>query len=59
MYAYEMLCIFLFVSSIQGNQVAIKYIKNPASCNYQKASIIAEFNVVKLTTDFILLWCNL
>lgn len=53
------LWIFLFVLSIQGNQVAIKYIKNPTSCNYQKPSIIAEFNVVKLTTDLISLWCNL
>lgn len=38
------MCIFI---SIQGNQVAIKYIKSPVSHNFQKPSIIAEFNLVK------------
>uniref|UniRef100_A0A3B4UBZ9 Guanylate cyclase n=1 Tax=Seriola dumerili TaxID=41447 RepID=A0A3B4UBZ9_SERDU len=30
-----------------GNQVAIKYIKNHVSCNFQKPSIIMEFSVMK------------
>ncbi|XP_017291448.2 guanylate cyclase 2G [Kryptolebias marmoratus] len=39
--------IFTTIGLYQGNQVAIKYIKNPASCNFQKPSIIAEFSVIK------------
>lgn len=34
--------------SIQGNQVAIKYIKNPGITNFQKPSIIREFTVVSV-----------
>uniref|UniRef100_A0A3Q2PC32 Guanylate cyclase n=1 Tax=Fundulus heteroclitus TaxID=8078 RepID=A0A3Q2PC32_FUNHE len=30
-----------------GNQVAVKYIKNPINCNFQKPSVIAEFNLMK------------
>lgn len=36
----------LFFNSTQGNQVAIKYIKDHVICNIQKPSIIAEMNVV-------------
>lgn len=32
----------------QGNQVAIKKIKNHLNCNFQKPSIIAEFNMVMM-----------
>ncbi|XP_061564090.1 guanylate cyclase 2G [Cololabis saira] len=39
--------IFTTIGLYQGNQVAIKYIKNHISCNLQKPSIIAEFNVMK------------
>lgn len=39
----------LMFYSTQGNQVAIKKIKNHVSCNFQKPSIVAEFNVVKFT----------
>lgn len=47
--------------STQGNQVAIKKIKNHISCNFQKPSIVAEFNVVKfkfLDFFFILLYSD-
>lgn len=32
--------------STQGNQVAIKYVKNPPSTNFQKPSIVREFAAV-------------
>lgn len=32
----------------QGNQVAIKKIKNHLTCNFQKPSIVAEFNMVTM-----------
>ncbi|XP_051274578.1 guanylate cyclase 2G isoform X1 [Dicentrarchus labrax] len=38
--------IYTTIGLYQGNQVAIKYIKNVSS-NYQKPSIIAEFNMMK------------
>ncbi|XP_035525034.1 guanylate cyclase 2G [Morone saxatilis] len=38
--------IYTTIGLYQGNQVAIKYIKNVSS-NYQKPSIIAEFNVMR------------
>uniref|UniRef100_A0A3B4ZCQ6 Guanylate cyclase n=1 Tax=Stegastes partitus TaxID=144197 RepID=A0A3B4ZCQ6_9TELE len=31
-----------------GNQVAVKYIKNPICCNFQKPSIVTEFNVKEM-----------
>uniref|UniRef100_A0A665VE64 Guanylate cyclase n=1 Tax=Echeneis naucrates TaxID=173247 RepID=A0A665VE64_ECHNA len=39
-------CLMCLIS-IQGNHVAIKYLKNHASCNFQKPSIITEFNLMK------------
>ncbi|XP_041819300.1 guanylate cyclase 2G [Chelmon rostratus] len=39
--------IFTTIGLYQGNQVAIKYIKSPVSHNFQKPSIIAEFNLMK------------
>ncbi|XP_070783496.1 guanylate cyclase 2G [Enoplosus armatus] len=39
--------IFTTIGLYQGNQVAIKYIKNHVSSNFQKPSIITEFNVMK------------
>ncbi|KAM6896954.1 guanylate cyclase 2G [Xenentodon cancila] len=39
--------IYTTIGLYQGNQVAIKYMKNHISCNFQKPSIIAEFNVMK------------
>nr|XP_020472207.1 guanylate cyclase 2G-like [Monopterus albus] len=39
--------IYSTIGLYQGNQVAIKYIKNPICCNFQKPSIITEFNVMK------------
>ncbi|XP_037547159.1 guanylate cyclase 2G [Nematolebias whitei] len=39
--------IYTTIGLYQGNQVAIKYIKSPASLNYQKPSIVAEFNAMK------------
>ncbi|XP_054605326.2 guanylate cyclase 2G [Nothobranchius furzeri] len=39
--------IYTTIGLYQGNHVAIKYVKNPASCNFQKPSIIAEFNMMK------------
>lgn len=41
----------MIVLLYQGNQVAIKKIKNHLNCNFQKPSIVAEFNMV--TMDFI------
>ena len=38
--------VLFFFYSTQGNQVAIKYIKDHVICNIQKPSIIAEMNVV-------------
>lgn len=34
-------------SSVKGNQVAIKYIKNPGTSNFQKPSIMGELTAVK------------
>uniref|UniRef100_A0A3Q1AK29 Guanylate cyclase n=2 Tax=Amphiprion ocellaris TaxID=80972 RepID=A0A3Q1AK29_AMPOC len=39
--------IYTTIGLYQGNQVAIKYIKNLMCCNFQKPSIIAEFSVMK------------
>ncbi|XP_030610230.1 guanylate cyclase 2G [Archocentrus centrarchus] len=39
--------IYTTIGLYQGNQVAIKYIENPVSCNFQKPSVIAEFSVMK------------
>ncbi|XP_060951342.1 guanylate cyclase 2G [Limanda limanda] len=39
--------IFTTIGLYQGNQVAIKYIKNPVSCNLQKPSVIREFSEMK------------
>ncbi|XP_041830331.1 guanylate cyclase 2G [Melanotaenia boesemani] len=39
--------IYTTIGLYQGNQVAIKYLRNHESCNLQKPSIIAEFNVMK------------
>ncbi|XP_074475205.1 guanylate cyclase 2G [Sebastes fasciatus] len=39
--------VFTTIGLYQGNQVAIKYLKNHVSCNFQKPSIIEEFNVMK------------
>ncbi|XP_040885398.1 guanylate cyclase 2G [Toxotes jaculatrix] len=39
--------IYTTIGLYQGNQVAIKYIKNHVSCNFQKPSVITEFNVMK------------
>lgn len=36
----------MIVLLYQGNQVAIKKIKNHLNCNFQKPSIVAEFNMV-------------
>lgn len=38
-------CVLRFT---QGNQVAIKYIKNPGSTNFQRPSIVREFTVVSV-----------
>lgn len=42
--------------SVQGNQVAIKYIKNPGTRNFQKPSIIQEFTEVKCLVSFNISW---
>ncbi|MED6257843.1 hypothetical protein ATANTOWER_032383 [Ataeniobius toweri] len=39
--------IYTTIGLYQGNQVAIKYIKNYINCNFQKPSVIAEFNLMK------------
>ncbi|XP_039645021.1 guanylate cyclase 2G [Perca fluviatilis] len=39
--------VYTTIGLYQGNQVAIKYIKNHVNCNFQKPSIIAEFNSIK------------
>ncbi|XP_004556873.3 guanylate cyclase 2G [Maylandia zebra] len=39
--------IYTTIGLYQGNQVAIKYTENPVSCNFQKPSITAEFNMMK------------
>ncbi|XP_069016534.1 guanylate cyclase 2G [Embiotoca jacksoni] len=39
--------VFTTIGLHQGNQVAIKYIKNPITCNFRKPSIITEFNLIK------------
>ncbi|KAF3704163.1 Guanylate cyclase 2G [Channa argus] len=39
--------IYTTIGLYQGNQVAIKYIKNPIGCNFQKPSIITEFSLMK------------
>ncbi|XP_069373770.1 guanylate cyclase 2G isoform X2 [Paralichthys olivaceus] len=39
--------IYITIGLYQGNQVAIKYIKNPVSCNFQGPSVIREFSVMK------------
>ncbi|XP_032357621.1 guanylate cyclase 2G [Etheostoma spectabile] len=39
--------VYTTIGLYQGNQVAIKYIKNHAHCIVQKPSIIAEFNLIK------------
>ncbi|XP_054898851.1 guanylate cyclase 2G isoform X4 [Poeciliopsis prolifica] len=39
--------IYTTIGLYQGNQVAIKYMKNPINCNFQKPSVIAEFNLMK------------
>ncbi|XP_022070449.2 guanylate cyclase 2G [Acanthochromis polyacanthus] len=39
--------VYTTIGLYQGNQVAIKYIKNLKCCNFQKPSIIAEFSVIK------------
>ncbi|XP_029384215.1 guanylate cyclase 2G [Echeneis naucrates] len=39
--------VYTTIGLFQGNHVAIKYLKNHASCNFQKPSIITEFNLMK------------
>ncbi|XP_029954658.1 guanylate cyclase 2G [Salarias fasciatus] len=39
--------IYITIGLFQGNQVAIKYLKNYLICNIQKPSIVREFNVMK------------
>ncbi|XP_030630980.1 guanylate cyclase 2G [Chanos chanos] len=39
--------IYITIGLYQGNQVAIKYLKNQVSCDIKKPSILAEFNVMK------------
>ncbi|XP_008289731.1 guanylate cyclase 2G [Stegastes partitus] len=39
--------VYTTIGLYQGNQVAVKYIKNPICCNFQKPSIVTEFNVMK------------
>ncbi|XP_067433209.1 LOW QUALITY PROTEIN: guanylate cyclase 2G [Thunnus thynnus] len=39
--------VYITIGLYQGNQVAIKYIKNRIGSHFQKPSIIAEFNVMK------------
>ncbi|GAA6214570.1 guanylate cyclase 2G-like [Lates japonicus] len=39
--------IYTTIGLYQGNQVAIKYIKNHVSCNFQKPSVISELNMMK------------
>ncbi|KAK5851163.1 hypothetical protein PBY51_001979 [Eleginops maclovinus] len=39
--------VYTTIGLYQGNQVAIKYIKNHISSHFQKPSIIAEFNMMK------------
>ncbi|XP_028264594.1 guanylate cyclase 2G [Parambassis ranga] len=39
--------IYTTIGLYQGNQVAIKYIKKATSTNFQKPSIMAEFNLMK------------
>ncbi|XP_041672123.1 guanylate cyclase 2G [Cheilinus undulatus] len=39
--------IYTTIGLYQGNQVAIKYIKNPITSTIQKPSVIEEFNVMK------------
>uniref|UniRef100_A0A3Q1GDL6 Guanylate cyclase n=1 Tax=Acanthochromis polyacanthus TaxID=80966 RepID=A0A3Q1GDL6_9TELE len=40
--------VYTTIGLYQGNQVAIKYIKNLKCCNFQKPSIIAEFSVKEM-----------
>uniref|UniRef100_A0A3P8SCC6 Guanylate cyclase n=1 Tax=Amphiprion percula TaxID=161767 RepID=A0A3P8SCC6_AMPPE len=47
MISYSDITIIREPSFMNGNQVAIKYIKNLMCCNFQKPSIIAEFSVMK------------
>ncbi|XP_075314341.1 guanylate cyclase 2G [Odontesthes bonariensis] len=39
--------VFTVIGLYQGNQIAIKYLKDHESCNFQKPSIIAEFSAMK------------
>nr|XP_043870167.1 guanylate cyclase 2G isoform X1 [Solea senegalensis] len=39
--------IYATIGLYQGNQVAVKYMKNHGGCNFQKPSIIKEFSVMK------------
>ncbi|XP_010746852.3 guanylate cyclase 2G [Larimichthys crocea] len=39
--------VYSTIGLYQGNQVAIKYMKNQVGTNFQRPSIIAEFNVMK------------
>ncbi|XP_026207679.1 guanylate cyclase 2G [Anabas testudineus] len=39
--------IYTTIGLYQGNQVAIKYLKNHIGCNFQKPSIVTEFSVMK------------
>uniref|UniRef100_A0A3P8VUU6 Guanylate cyclase n=1 Tax=Cynoglossus semilaevis TaxID=244447 RepID=A0A3P8VUU6_CYNSE len=39
--------VYITIGLYQGNQVAVKYIKNHVGCNLQKTSIIKEFNLMK------------
>ncbi|XP_073345285.1 guanylate cyclase 2G [Pagrus major] len=39
--------VYSTIGLYQGNQVAVKYIKDHISCNFQKPSIIAEMSVMK------------
>ncbi|KAG8008766.1 Guanylate cyclase 2G [Nibea albiflora] len=39
--------VYSTIGLYQGNQVAVKYMKNQVGTNFQRPSIIAEFNVMK------------
>ncbi|XP_072230081.1 guanylate cyclase 2G [Leuresthes tenuis] len=39
--------VYTVIGLYQGNQVAIKYLKDHESCNFQKPSILAEFSAMK------------
>lgn len=43
----------------QGNQVAIKKIKNHLKCNFQKPSIVTEFNLVTKTFLYFCSWIHI